>query len=90
MRVLIIAEEPLEINAYIERGDCNGLGRVKTKAVMNQNWQVASTQISFTPGLIGLFFGTGFNSKDFNGSIGYKSDISVSADWISSSFKTRF
>lgn len=64
LRVLMIAEEPLEINAYIERGDGNGLGIVKTKAVMNQNWQVASTQVSFTPGLIGLVFGAGFNSKD--------------------------
>jgi len=43
----MIAEKPLETNAYIERGDGNGLGIVKTKAVMNQNWQVASTQVSF-------------------------------------------
>lgn len=76
LRVLMIAEEPLEINAYIERGDGNGLGIVKTKAVINQNWQVASTQVSFTPGLIGLFLA--------------QVSIQRISDWISSSFKTQF
>lgn len=77
--------EPLEINAYIESGDGNDLGIVKPKAVMNQNWQVASTQVTFTPGLIGLVFGAGFCINPrlrMKGSNGYKSDISVIADFI--------
>jgi len=67
----MIAEKPLEINAYIERGDGNGLGVVKTKA---GKWPQLKS-LSFTPGLR--------ISKD-------KSDISISANWISSPFKTQF
>lgn len=84
LRVLMIAE-PLEINAYIESGDGNGLGIVKPKAVMNQNWQVASTQVIFTPGLIGLVFGAGFCINPrlrMKGPNGYKSDIPVIAGII--------
>jgi len=75
----MIAEKPLEINAYIERGDGNGLGVVKTKA---GKWPQLKS-LSFTPGLIGLVFSIQRISKD-------KSDISISANWISSPFKNQF